>query len=104
VTPFLLALAAAVGAEAAGAAVVAHAVKISMSSRQAATRWAMAGRAITVVHFPPEKVRFKRKKKQPTTSVALLDRGDTALLATWFWRVDYSMAYTRGARQVQPAV
>src|SRR5262249_14756794 len=31
-------------------------------------------------------------KKQPTPSVALLARGDTALLATKFWRVDYSTA------------
>ena len=32
-------------------------------------------------------------------SVALLARGDTALLATKFWQVDYSTAGARGARQ-----
>ena len=80
---------------------MAHAVSNSSSSRQAAARWAMAGRAIKAIHFPPEKVGSLRKK-QPTPSVALLARGDTALLATKFWRVDYSTACARGARR--PAV
>src|SRR5262249_40202763 len=67
-------------------------------SRPPVGRW-RAGRSRRI-RFPPEKIRINTKKKRPA-SVALQARGDTALLATTFWSVDYSTACARDARQTK---
>jgi hypothetical protein len=67
--------------------VIAHAVSNSSSKRQAAARWAMAGRAIKAVHFPPEKVGSLRRK------AANAERGTAR---SWRYRASGDKVLARG--------